>query len=138
MFIDGDDLHPESNRQKMASGQPLNDEDRWPWLDLVGVELSLKTQPPRNVVIAASALRKIYRTRILTSAPKTVFVHLTGSPEVLLSRLEQRQNHFMKSSMLESQLATLEPLESGEPGFVFDISQPVEELVDSIYEKLTN
>ncbi len=138
VFIDGDDLHPESNRQKMASGQPLNDDDRWPWLDLVAGALSQPTIPQRSVVIAASALRKIYRSRILASTPHTVFIHLTGSPELLLERLENRQNHFMKASMLASQLDTLEALEIDEPGQAFDISRPVGELVDAIYETLTN
>ncbi|MEN9955253.1 MAG: hypothetical protein RLY34_60 [Actinomycetota bacterium] len=136
-FIDGDDLHPKSNKDKMAGGTPLNDEDRWPWLDLVGAALNGAPNPidvfelvkPTGTVIACSALKRIYRERILAAAPGTIFVHLHGTPELLASRMKSREGHFMKANMLASQLETLEMLGEGEPGKVYDISLPAEEIV---------
>ena len=126
-FIDGDDLHPEENKAKMAAGISLNDEDRWPWLAKVGQSLA----QGEKVVIACSALKRKYRERILEEAPNTVFVHLDGSREVLAERMSSRLNHFMPVTLLDSQLATLEPLEFDEPGLKIDIDQPVENIVES-------
>jgi carbohydrate kinase (thermoresistant glucokinase family) len=126
VFIDGDDLHPASNKEKMSSGAPLNDDDRWPWLEAVGTSL----ENTENIVVACSALKKIYRDRILAQSPATRFIHLHGSKELLLSRLGNRTSHFMPSTLLDSQLQTLEMMDSSEPGKVFDISKPVEVLVE--------
>ena len=109
-FIDGDDLHPKANKDKMASGTPLNDDDRWPWLDLVGAALAGAPNPvdvfelvkPTGTVVACSALKRKYRDRILTAAPGTIFVHLNGTPELLASRMKSREGHFMKATMLAS------------------------------------
>jgi carbohydrate kinase (thermoresistant glucokinase family) len=136
-FIDGDDLHPKANKDKMAGGTPLTDEDRWPWLDLVGAALTGAPNPidvfelikPTGTVIACSALKRAYRKRILAAAPGTIFVHLHGTPELLASRMKSREGHFMKASMLASQLETLELLGDAEPGKVYDISLPAEEIV---------
>jgi carbohydrate kinase (thermoresistant glucokinase family) len=145
-FIDGDDLHPQANREKMASGTPLNDEDRWPWLDLVGRALAGAPNPvdgfelvkPTGTVVACSALKRSYRDRILASAPRTFFVHLHGSPELLAERMNAREGHFMKASMLESQLATLEHLAPGEPGKTFDVSLPVEKIIENVVAELNH
>lgn len=126
-FIDGDDLHPQSNRDKMAGGTPLTDDDRWPWLDKVGQALAEADAP--GIVIACSALKRVYRERILAASPETVFVHLTGSRELLLERMRGRGNHFMKPEMLDSQLAILEPLAADEPGMAFDVALPIDEIV---------
>ena len=126
-FIDGDDLHPEENKAKMAAGISLNDEDRWPWLAKVGQSLA----HGEKVVIACSALKRKYREHILQEASNTVFIHLDGSREVLAERMSARQNHFMPVTLLDSQLATLEPLEFDEPGLKIDIDQPVEKIVES-------
>lgn len=126
-FIDGDDLHPAENKAKMAAGIALNDEDRWPWLDKVGASLDENDK----IVIACSALKRKYRERILDSANNSVFVHLDGSKEVLAERMTSRPNHFMPVTLLDSQLATLEPLQFDEPGLKVDIDQPVENIVES-------
>jgi gluconokinase len=123
-FIDGDDLHPAANKAKMAAGTPLNDDDRWPWLALVG-----ETLAEGDTVVACSALKRVYRERILAAAPNTKFVHLAGSREVLEQRLGARSGHFMPASLLDSQLATLEALATDEPGVVVDIDQPVAAIV---------
>ncbi len=126
-FIDGDDLHPQANRDKMAAGIPLTDEDRWPWLELVGETLANSTDV--GTAVACSALKRVYRDRILAAAPNTFFVHLHGTRELLAERMGQRKNHFMPLSLLDSQLNTLEPLGADEPGVVLDIALPLDEIV---------
>jgi carbohydrate kinase (thermoresistant glucokinase family) len=126
-FVDADDLHPAANKAKMSSGIPLNDDDRWPWLDAVASNL----EEQESTIVACSALKKAYRDRILAAAPGTVFVHLHGSREVLAERLGNRKGHFMPASLLDSQLETLEPLGPLEPGLVIDIDQPIEAIVSA-------
>ncbi|MDJ1115461.1 gluconokinase [Microbacterium dauci] len=126
-FADADDLHPAANIEKMSAGIPLNDDDRWPWLDLTVARLGSE---PGGMVIACSALRRAYRDRIVASAPDVVFVHLTGSVELLAQRAKERLDHFMPAALLTSQLETLEDLEDDEPGFALDFSRPVAELVE--------
>ncbi|HSO17463.1 MAG TPA: gluconokinase, GntK/IdnK-type [Arthrobacter sp.] len=126
-FLDGDSLHPVENVAKMAAGTPLTDEDRWPWLATVGSALA--NAGDGGLVLACSALRRSYRDAIRALAPGTVFLHLHGSREVLGSRLEGRSGHFMPAALLDSQLATLEHLESDEAGIVVDIAAPVSQVV---------
>ena len=126
-FLDGDSLHPVENVAKMAAGTPLTDEDRWPWLATVGSELA--NAGDGGLVLACSALRRSYRDAIRDQAPDTVFLHLHGSKEVLARGLEGRSGHFMPPALLDSQLATLEPLEADEAGIVVDIAAPVDQVV---------
>lgn len=121
-FTDGDSLHPVKNIAKMAAGNPLNDGDRRPWLETVGRELA---GSGNGLVVACSALKRSYRDAIRTQAPDAVFLHLAGSREILGSRLEGRSGHVMPAALLESQLATLEPLGADEASVVLDISVPV-------------
>ena len=132
-FLDGDSLHPVENVAKMAAGKPLTDEDRWPWLATVGAELA--NAGDGGLVLACSALRRSYRDAIRQQAPDTIFLHLHGSEEVLSQRLEGRSGHFMPPALLESQLATLEPLDANETGVVVDITAPADEVVS---EALSN
>lgn len=135
-FLDGDSLHPVENVAKMAAGTPLTDEDRWPWLATVGAELAKAGDG--GLVLACSALRRSYRDAIREQAPDTVFLHLHGTKEVLGSRLEGRSGHFMPTTLLDSQLATLEPLEADEAGFVVDIAVPVDVVVASALADITS
>ena len=133
-FTDADDLHPAANVQKMAAGQPLDDDDRWPWLALVGDALAGASRS--GLVIACSALKRSYRDAIRVSAPEAVFVLLTGSRELLASRLGHREGHFMPATLLDSQLATLEPLAADEGGVTVDIAGSPEQIVDAIASAL--
>lgn len=127
-YRDGDDLHPQRNIDKMAAGQPLTDEDRWPWLELIGRWLS---DHPAGGIIGCSALKRSYRDLIRRFAPGVCFVHVHGSHELLSERMHHREGHFMPASLLDTQLATLEPLGADEYGQVFDISgQPTEIAAD--------
>lgn len=128
-FVDGDSLHPIENVRKMASGTPLDDEDRWPWLDVVGGRLRDAGDAGTGLVLACSALKRRYRDRILRRAPDAVFLHLTGALDVLGARLEGRTEHFMPTSLLQSQLDALEPLDDDERGHQVSVDQPVEEVV---------
>jgi gluconokinase len=113
-FVDADDLHPAANVAKMSRGIPLTDDDRWPWLALVGEQLAAAEST--GIVVACSALRRVYREAILAVAPDTRFVFLNASRELLEARVQHREGHFMPASLLASQLATLEPLADDEPG----------------------
>lgn len=126
-FVDADDLHPRANVEKMAAGVPLEDADRWPWLDATADRLA---SAPTGVVVACSALKRSYRDRIRARAGRTLFVHLEGDPDLLMARSRERVGHFMPSSLLASQCATLEPLDATERGFGLDFSRPVAELVE--------
>ena len=119
-FLDGDSLHPLANIRKMADGTPLTDEDRWPWLGIVGDELA--DAAAKGIVIACSALKRRYRDVIRAKAPDTIFLHLDGSLEVLSSRLEGRSGHFMPPTLLASQLEPWSRWKPTSAAVVVDIS----------------
>lgn len=108
-FVDADSLHPPENVARMAAGQPLTDEDRWPWLARVAAHLGDRVTYPEGVVIACSALRRTYRDHIRTGACHAIaFVLLDISRETAQARLLARRDHFMPVALIESQFATLE------------------------------
>ena len=123
-FVEGDDLHSEASKRKMAAGIPLDDADRAPWLDAIAATLS---GAPK--VVACSALKRRYRDR-LAGAPDVKFVYLAGSPKLLAKRLSARAHEFMPPELLESQLATLEPPGSDENALTIDIASSLEAIVD--------
>ncbi len=129
-FQEGDRLHPKANVEKMSAGIPLTDEDRWPWLDLVGAELR-QGYEAGGVVISCSALKKSYRDRLRTACGGPLaFVFLEGSVELLTRRMGARKGHFMPLSLLKTQLDTLE-VPTGEPGVVtVNIDATPDEIVE--------
>lgn len=128
--VDADDLHPAANVAKMSAGVPLDDEDRRPWLAVVGARLAEADRP----VVACSALKRTYRDQLRDAAPGTVFVHLDGAPELLQQRSASRIGHFMPASLLASQLDTLEPLETDEAGIRIDVTLSVAEIAHRALE----
>lgn len=120
-FIDGDDLHPSANKAKMHAGIPLDDADRIPWLESIATELSRVPAP----LIACSALKRTYRDLLRTRAPRTFFIHLDGPRKVIAEHLARRSHEFMSPLLLDSQLATLEPLGEDEAHIVVSIEQPL-------------
>ncbi|MGC5224262.1 gluconokinase [Micromonospora sp. DT81.3] len=145
IFLDADDLHSDDAREKMAAGIPLTDEDRAPWLKRVAEHIdhpegdAANASPldpgsnPRRVVMACSSLRRAYRDALRRDAGTPLFfVHLHGEPAVLAARMHARADHFMPPALLESQLATLEPLTPDEAGVVVDIAQAPDEIVDEV------
>jgi carbohydrate kinase (thermoresistant glucokinase family) len=133
-FVDGDSLHPIANVHKMAAGTPLTDDDRWPWLAEVGRTLAGSANT--GLVVACSALKRSYRDAIRAEAPNAVFLHLDGTRDVLSHRMEGRTDHFMPTSLLDSQLATLEPLQHDEPGIVVSIDAAVPRIVTAAVDAI--
>jgi gluconokinase len=124
-FIDGDQLHPPSNRQKMAAGVPLDDADRAPWLDAIAAVLD---RAP--VIVACSALKRRYRDRLRAAAPTLRFIYLAAPPALLARRLAGRSHEFMPSSMLKSQLDTLEPPDADEAALTVDVDSTPQAIVE--------
>lgn len=134
VYIDGDDLHPRTNIEKMSRGQPLNDADRKPWLIEVGKKLGGTHGP---ALIGCSALKRSYRDTIRNSAgDHVVFIHLAGTRAVIEARMQNRAGHFMPSSLIDSQFADLEQLDGDEVGFAVDIDQRPDAIVSDIIENL--
>jgi gluconokinase len=117
-YAEGDDFHPPANVEKMRSGTPLTDEDRWPWLRSLAAWIGEHERAGRCVIVTCSALRRTYRDLLRDGHPSVWFVHVDVDREVLRDRLASRRGHYMPASLLDSQLATLEPLAPDEPGTV--------------------
>ena len=132
-FEDGDDFHPEENIRKMQSGQPLEDEDRYPWLEVLHGMIRKSLQSDENMILACSALKRDYRRRLGIDQRSVVSVYLKGSAELLQQRVAARTHRYMDKGLLESQLNTLE-----EPrhGLVVSIANRPEEIVDEIERQL--
>ncbi|MCP3136236.1 gluconokinase [Pyxidicoccus xibeiensis] len=128
-FVDADDLHPKANVEKMAAGVPLTDEDRWPWLAAIRQVMADALARGEDLVLANSALKKAYRDRLAVDPERVRFVYLDAPREVLAHRLSQRQGHFMPPSLLDSQLATLEPPLHA---LIVDVTPPPPEVVKAI------
>ncbi|MCP5264834.1 MAG: gluconokinase [Burkholderiaceae bacterium] len=133
-MAEGDDFHPEGNRLKMARGEPLDDEDRWPWLDRIAAAISAHSPDGGPLVLTCSALKRAYRDRLARAAPDVVFVHLHGSRERLAQRIGSRQGHFMPPSLLESQLATLEPPSLDEMAITRSIEASPTQIAQSVVD----
>ena len=108
-FEEGDAYHPEANVAKMSRGEPLNDDDRKPWLELIASKIQKHFQTGNSVVFACSALKEMYRTILAGGCDRVYFLHLAAKKEVIIERMRNRQGHFMPISLIESQFATLEP-----------------------------
>lgn len=136
-FLDADAYHPPANIAKMSQGQPLNDDDRWPWLDAVGQAFLEQGKSAGGAVVACSALRRDYRCRLIAASKSAVsFVFLQGPKELVAQRLAQRSDHFMPTALLDSQLATLEPPQNDEHVLTLDIHWSVPELVQQVVDHL--
>ena len=136
-FVEGDALHPQRNIDKMASGTPLTDEDRAPWLDAIGQRLATESETGHGAVAACSALKRAYRDRLRAAARMPLlFVLLQSPPAVLADRVGNRPGHFMPPSLLADQLATLELPSPDEEALVLPGTAPVRELVDAVIAHL--
>lgn len=136
-MVDGDDLHQPESVAKMRAGIALQDADRWPWLDRVAAELARAAEP--GMVVACSALRRVYRDRIRAGASPVDFIFLEGSYEVIHTRLAGRQGHYMKTGLLQSQFDTLERPDASEIDVIrLDINDTVAILIDRAVDALTH
>jgi gluconokinase len=136
VYEDGDRFHPPGNVAKMSAGQPLTDEDRWPWLQAIANEIDRVCQAGGRVVIASSALKRAYRDLLIHGRGDVRIVFLSGTQPLIADRLAQRKNHFMPPGLLDSQLATLEPPDADENPIAVSIDASVETIVDDIFRQL--
>lgn len=149
LFIEGDQLHPQANIDKMSRGEPLTDDDRWDWLKTLSVEASTKAvnDPSKLSVVSCSMLKKAYRDHIKQSATHGHendeitfrFIFLYTTFEELLKRVGQRQNHYMKSDMVKSQYDIMEVPQGAELYANGGEALPVDttdKSPDAIYEEI--
>ncbi len=137
-YLEGDDYHPATNVAKMASGTPLDDTDRWPWLELLAEAIG-RAREKGLVVASCSALKRSYRDRLRSVLEAPVcFLCLNPQRVVLERRLRARPGHFMPSSLLDSQLHTLELPRSDEAALIFTADEPLAALVEAAIARLPN
>ncbi len=126
-YVEGDALHPPANIRKMAAGQPLDDDDRWPWLRTIAAWI--RDHHATGAVVTCSALKRAYRDLLRRASDRVFFLHLTGDPALIAERVRDREHPYMPASLLRSQYETLQPLQPDEPGLVVDVVEPPEVLV---------
>ena len=135
-FAEGDDFHPPANVEKMRAGHPLDDDDRWPWLRRLADWIGEHERAGRSVVVTCSALKRSYRDLLRDGHPSVWFAHVTADPELIRERVVHRTGHYMPPSLLDSQLATLEPLEDDEPGEPISGAAPPESVAADLLAAL--
>ena len=131
-FLDADNLHSASNKMKMASGMPLDDIDRAPWLRKVGEAMADAVASSTAPIVACSSLKRSWRDWLREAAPDAFFVHLSGSFDLLWERVSHRAHEFMPPMLLQSQFATLEPLQHDERGATVSLELSPDEIVHQI------
>jgi gluconokinase len=137
-FVEGDSLHPPANVKKMASGIPLTDDDRWPWLEAIGERMEVERTTGHGVVVACSALKRAYRDCLRKHVHgKIHFFLLDGSRQLIGDRMKRRKGHFMPPALLDSQFATLERPAPDEHAVVLDISHKPAQLVEEAAKSIT-
>lgn len=119
-FAEGDRFHPPENIKRMSAGLPLRDEDRWGWLDAIATEISEAERRNETLVVACSALKRVYRDRLRLASRNLTFVYLEIGRGVAATRVAARKDHFMPASLVDSQFAALEPPEPDEDALVLD------------------
>ncbi|GAA4635003.1 gluconokinase [Actinoallomurus vinaceus] len=132
-YAEADDFHPPANVEKMHNGIPLTDEDRWPWLRAIAAWMQEQTDP---AVVTCSALKRKYRELLREGRPDLHLVYLDGSKELISGRLAARHGHFFPKQLLDTQFADLEPPQADEDALTVSIDQPLEKIVQEIYERL--
>ena len=133
---DGDKFHPASNVAKMSAGQPLTDEDRWPWLKAIADEIDRLCGKEQHAVFACSALKRAYRDVLVHGRGDVRIVFLDGTKALIAGRLASRKGHFMPADLLDSQFGTLEPPKPDEGAITVSIDGSVDTIVDDILGKL--
>jgi gluconokinase len=135
-FRDGDEFHPPANVEKMRSGVPLTDEDRWPWLRAVSQWIDETRREKRRAVTAPSVLKRSYRDIVIGGRPDVRLVFLDGAPELIARRVTARRGHYMPATLLDSQFATLEPPGADEDPIRVSIEPAPDKIVSNIIEQL--
>jgi gluconokinase len=136
IFEEGDWFHPRSNIEKMHSGQPLTDEDRWPWLEGIAAWIDATRHAGNRGTVACSALKRAYRNILVGARTDVCIVYLKGDRDLIARRLAARDGHFMPPSLLDTQFAALEEPQPDEHAIVVSIAPHPREIVDEIVQKL--
>jgi carbohydrate kinase (thermoresistant glucokinase family) len=131
-FLEGDTYHSYANVAKMTAGVPLTDSDRADWLQALHQQIRDARLKDSGLVLSCSSLKRRYRDLLRSADPELRFAHLAGPRELIASRMAARKDHYMPTTLLDSQLAALEPLQDDEAGIVLDIGKPPAELVQQI------
>jgi gluconokinase len=134
-FYEADDFHPRANIEKMRSGLPLTDEDRWPWLERLREQIMRSLAAKENAVLACSALKRMYREHLRVSGD-VKFVFLRGDYALIERQLRRRRGHFMNPALLQSQFADLEEPQPDEDVLTIDLGRSPQQVVDEIKAKL--
>ena len=135
-YEDADQFHPKSNVAKMSAGQPLTDEDRWPWLKAIATEIDRVCDAGEHAVIGCSALRRVYRDILVHGRTDIRLVYLEGAQALIADRIARRKDHFMPPALLTSQFNTLEPPTSDEHPLTVSIDGSIAAIVDAILRQL--
>jgi len=136
-YADADQFHPPANIAKMSAGQPLTDEDRWPWLAAISAHINRARAEGRSIIVSCSALKRIYRDILVGGRDDVRLVLLDGTKEEIFERMRARKDHFMPLSLLDSQFATLERPEAAERPVVVSINGAPDEIADAIVGRLS-
>lgn len=134
-FFDGDDFHPAANVEKMAAGEPLTDDDRWPWLRSIRDFIHARVEEEEPAVVACSALKESYRNVLLNDNDGARIVYLQGAYELIRQRLEARTDHFFDAAMLQSQFDALEEPDPDE-GLTVSIDRSPDAIAREIRRRL--
>jgi carbohydrate kinase (thermoresistant glucokinase family) len=135
-ILEGDSFHPPANVAKMASGIPLTDEDRWPWLRAIAAAIDAFRARGESAVVACSALRRVYRDILIGDRPDVRLVYLRGSQALIAERMKARKGHFMPPALLDSQFRTLEEPGPGENPITVEVGGTPDDIVRAIMERL--
>jgi carbohydrate kinase (thermoresistant glucokinase family) len=135
-FIDGDAFHPASNVEKMRGGIPLTDDDRWPWFARLAGEIDRRRPVGQPLVIACSALKRVYRKALTGDHRDVCTVYLQGDRKLIMQRLSGRKGHYFPATLLDSQFAVLEEPHPDEHALIFGADRGIEEIVDDIMRTL--
>ena len=130
--LEGDEFHPPANVAKMHAGMPLDDADRWPWLEAISADIDRTLTQHHSAIVTCSALKRAYRKVLIGNRTDVVLVYLKGTHDLIHGRMTRRTGHFMPPSLLPSQLATLEEPGPDENPIVVDVDPPPEVIVENV------
>lgn len=135
-FLEGDDVHPPANVEKMRSGSPLTDADRWPWLQTIARQVDRWRERGERGVVACSALKRAYRDILVGDRPEVGLVYLRGAPDLIQRRLAARHEHFMPAGLLSSQFSTLQEPAPEEDAIIVDVDRSPADIVADIVRRI--
>jgi gluconokinase len=134
-FVEGDDLHPQANIERMSRGLSLGDSDRRDWLENIA-DVIEGADPSRGLILSCSALKRSYRDRLTAASPRVTFLHLSGQRALIEARMSRRAGHFMPITLLDSQYGDLEPPAADESAVTVDVAGDFDEVVELAARRL--